>query len=338
MVCALVNLATAIHEATNRPGASKIYRDAYSRYTEIHNDPKGERRARMSLWTHLGYLPPDVFNAAFNTIFKKTIELKDYDYGELDRFVNQAMSDRENDKDNSSFDKKEFIKNAVNMQTALVGKNSSDLEFLLECYAQQCEQSRDLEEAESTLRRITTLNESMSAGQRTASKIGLMEFFLRHQMFAKADEYWSSISGSLVKAQPQWIASNLERLAENYINAGKSENALNILKLLLQTGGHESLYSINNLTERLVSGKLNNGDLKGAQQLLSLRVAASKRIEEDGDASRWYLKLSDVELALGNTQESQKLFNQVKIFTALQHGDVDKLIADREKLIKTLKK
>ncbi|MBS1954214.1 MAG: hypothetical protein JST89_08510 [Cyanobacteria bacterium SZAS-4] len=336
-VVALVTIAQAVHDAQNKDRAAEIYSEAYKRYTEIGKDEVGERKARASLWKHLGYLPPDQFDKSFEQLFKRSLQVNDDEYG-MDGHVAQAISERGSWK-NPPFDELKFRKAAIATEASIEGANSPHLEYLLRSCADLCERDGQLDEAENFLKRAAGLNKSVNPDKNSASKIHLAEFYVRHKMYAKADQYWPTIK-TIAKSSPNssWLPSEYQRLAEAYLKDSRVDDAEKVLTLMLESSGSSAMDSIDRLLEPMVVGQINNGNLERAQKLLLLRTEGAKRCSDDRNACHWFTKLSEVDLALGQTEESQKIFKRVKIYTALRNGDMNKLVADRQKLVDRLRK
>jgi hypothetical protein len=340
-IIALVDLATACHENKEIDKAGKLYSEAFELYLKLGKNSPDEEKCRLSLYRHIGYLPPEEFESKFEQLLliaEKKTPGEWIPMSNLNQFIATAAADqRSNDRDTKS-DEPQFWKSVIRIRSSVRGPSDPTLEFPLRSYAYSCEQHADLKEAEEAFKRNANLKGSQSADAEIRAKLQLAEFYARHKMFDKGTAYWPTLKASINPRLSSGIAWEFARLGEDYLNVSRTNDAEEIAFAVLDGGGDEALSPLTQLLEKIMIGHFDNFEYSKAQTLLKRRVAASEKAGHDDNASYWRLKLSDVDLALGEVAESEKLFEQVKIDAALHKQDVDKLLKKRAALIQALKK
>ncbi|MBS1954213.1 MAG: hypothetical protein JST89_08505 [Cyanobacteria bacterium SZAS-4] len=349
---AAVGFAVAAHDVRDNVRASELYSEAVDAYLSLSKDSPSELECRRDAWSHMGYLSSTEFQSKFAQLFK-IFEQRTSDpemLNELNNNLRKVVSEQSSNRfgarspsigdSKATFDEKQFWKNAIEIRSAIRGANDPSLQPLLQSYVSACEKSGDVAEAEKTFVRLATLKNKDSDDADYANvrvQLDLTTFYLRHSMPEKAVAAYNKAMALSNGHKSQKMVSQLLSLAsefKSHSNAGISDK---IIIDLLNSGGDQTVQAVDGTLNTLVSGYLNSFDLVKAQTLLAKRVEASKSCSNDQSANRWRLKLSDVDLALGQDAESNKLFEQVKTLTALSNGDVNKLNEDRQKLIQTLK-
>jgi len=86
----------------------------------------------------------------------------------------------------------------------------------------------------------------------------------------------------------------------------------------------------------LFEGYIRSGNMEQAESLAEKRVCASNKCTDDRTANDWRLRLSDLYLAAGRTEESEALFQRVVQTRALQGLSNDLQIQKRAKLLARL--
>lgn len=349
LIHAAIGFAIASHNARDYAKASALYTEAADAYIGLDKSNADELECRRDIWSRIGYLPSTTFKEKFAQLFKI---LEQRTSGnqlivELDNAISRIPSDQRSNyfgarvmnfgTARESFDDKEFWKTAIEIRSSVRGPNDASLYSLLERYVNACEQNNEIAEAEHTYLRLLTLKNKDSADAEVKVQVDLARFYLRHSMQDKAEAaYHKALSLSKNQVTRKSV-SQLLSLASDFKGHSRAALSDEIIIDLLASGGDETVQSVDSTLNAVVSGYLNSFQLTKAQALLVKRVEASKTCSNDHQANHWRLKLSDIDLALGQEAESNRLFDQVKTTMALTNGNVDKLLEDRKKLIETLK-
>jgi hypothetical protein len=340
-IIALVDLAIACHDNKEIEKAAQLYSEACGLYFKLGKNSPDEKKCRVTLYRHFGYLPPEEFESKFERLLliaEKKTSSEWTPISELNRFISTAASDQNSHQRDSKFDELQFWQSVIRIRSSVRGPDDPTLSDLLVSYAYYCEHHSDLTEAEDAFIRNINLKRIRASGVEFNAKILLSEFYVRNKMFDKANACWLNLKQSLNPRLSSGYASSLAQLAENYLSANRRSDAIEIAFAVIDAGGNGVLAPFNSLFEKILAGDLANFEYYKAQALLKRRVEASERDGYDYNASYWRLKLSDVDLALGEFVDSEKLFEEVRIGAALHHQDVDKLLKNRATLIQSLKK
>jgi hypothetical protein len=335
-IIALVDLAIADRDNKEPVKGSKVYSEAFSRYLLLDKNPDNEQKCRDILWRHIGLLPATEFPEKFAQLFT-ILEAKLGDPDKLTPAVTIAGYDQQNVAPDAHFDKKKLFKTAIDIRASIRGAEDSSLENLLDSYASECELQNDLTEAESAFRWKANLKAGKSPDSSIRSKIQLAQFYVRHGKFDQANSYWLDLE---IHARPPMsgpVSQAFYELAYEYKKAGRIADADKVVSALLNVGGDQLISRLSSFVEQLVNGYLSTFNFKKAQALLIKRVKASDKCINDLFGTYARLQLSNVDFALDQRVESDKLFEQVKTKMALKGEDTTKLLADRNKMIDSLK-
>jgi hypothetical protein len=343
-VHALIKFAIACRESRDLEKASRLYDEAFDTYLTIPKGSNDEELCRREVWKHLDYLSAGVFPKKFAQLFKIS-EQRDANWQGLNNDVANALRTYRSRSrsylgsgDEESQIELDCWKTAIDIRSSIRGENDPSLADFYREYGNACEQNKDLDGAEKAFLRAQALNPDKSPDGLACSQIRIAHYYLQRNMNDKAAEYLNKAEKTAGKQMSRNFVSQLQALSDEYIRRSHPADAEKITTYLLEIGGDEVLQEVDRSLSQIIEGYINSFDFTKAQSLLLKRIEATKTCSNDHSAARWRLKLSDVDLAMGQDAESNKLFDQVKTNTALLGGDVDKLIANRAKLIETLKK
>lgn len=330
-ISAQVELANAYHDEGEKRKASEIYVEAFSNYFKLKSNPTAQKQARESLWKHLGYLSPEKFDSIYPILLKGSLDGRD-ESSQLARQIAQAVSERNLYWRDNRLDERDFYKRAIETVSARKNSDSKLIIELFQYYLSQLRTPDQYKEAASVFKKISELSANDPV-ERERNEWDAQQFYVEHNMVDEARQHFDKLPVSRYA-----LSVRGESLARAYFTKGQLENAEKIMRMFYEHPDGNSLNTIDRLLEPMVSGQIHSGNLDKAEKLLSYRVSQSKRFSEDHDAAKWCMKLSQVYLALGKKSESEKLYQQAKISTALMRGDVTKLKEERKRMEKAISK
>ncbi len=341
-----MNLAVAAFRMREYSRANQVYSEAVSAYLALKPDATGEQECRRIIWQHMGYFDPSTFQSRFSELFKS---LEQRTTGSMVRDLTNALDNVPSEqnvilrettgytRDHNDFDSFQFYKSAIDVRSAVRGANDPSLRQLMEQYARICEQKNNIAEAENVIKRLAGLKGQNAEESSILAQIDLAKFYLRRSMSEKAlTAYKTAWSQAKNQLTPN-LVSQLIALSSEFKSHGQPDVSDELLANLMNSvTSEDSMRNVDQALRSTVDSCMNSFDLTRAQSLLMKRVNATKRLGNDREGNHWKLKLSEVDLALGQESESNLLFNQVKTSYALTNQDVDKLVSDRQKLIENL--
>ncbi|MFN8551732.1 MAG: tetratricopeptide repeat protein [Candidatus Obscuribacterales bacterium] len=343
---AAVSYAVACRNVRYPEKASRLYEEALDSYLKMNLNSAAEPECRKDLWTHLGFLSLDSLQSKFSQFFRvseektsgqSVSELNDAlkniprEFGSMQYATLPQMS-----RPRSTFDAAQFWKMAIDIRSSVRGANSPELVPLLQSYASACE-STDFSEAEKTYLRLSQITNKEDSDAEARAQLDMANLYIRHKMDDKAIAAYRKAFEVAKNHMSRQMASQFLSVASQYNRQSTSTVHIEAIKDLLSIGGDDVVQEVDNHLGSIVNSYISSFDLTRAQALLRMRLDASKTCTSDNQANHWRLKLSEVDLALGEEAESNRLFDQVKVTYALTGQNVDKLIEDRKKLIDALK-
>jgi hypothetical protein len=107
------------------------------------------------------------------------------------------------------------------------------------------------------------------------------------------------------------VAAEFIRTIQLYDQNGRAADLKTIVDVFLTDGGAEAAFAVDGIFPKLIDNCVHTGNLPTAQLWLRKRVATSSKLQSDPLADDWRMKLSEIDLAVGETVESAKLFDLV---------------------------
>ncbi len=336
----------ALSELANAYFANKEFERAASymeeAYTEYHKLPGDQENARctQAIWQHLGMLPASDFQTCFEQLFQK-IEAETpstIESGIISGLASLPNQQKEMTID-GHFDAKSFYKSAIDIRSKARGSNDSSLYWLLEQYGEECQNQHDLSEAERAFVWKTKLHSSAKDLEQTnAAKVRLARFYAEHSMFDKSAPMLPELLTFIKPGVPYQVVSELVWLSNDYAKSSHLPESDEIVSAILKVGGDSNVSAVNSVVDALVTSYTDSLSFDKARNMLEKRVKASETCQNDYAAGLVRLHLSNIDLALGNVAESNELYEGVKKLYALRGQDVERMEAERTKLIRALKK
>ncbi|HEY9679562.1 MAG TPA: hypothetical protein V6C76_16255 [Drouetiella sp.] len=160
-----------------------------------------------------------------------------------------------------------------------------------------------------------------------AKELEAAQGLLQHKSFGQAD---ASLDRAVKLARAplsRALATKFAATLNAYMKYAASSESIAAAMKLLTIGGITLFEQIDDDLEQLCNDATDNDSLDKAEALMKARIKASKNLSsQDERISDWYLRLSEVELTLGNTDESDRLFNQVEKLYVARDEDADKVL------------
>ncbi|MFN8551734.1 MAG: hypothetical protein U0103_09615 [Candidatus Obscuribacterales bacterium] len=338
-VSALVELAQAYFNTKEYQRASQFASEAYTQYALLGKNSTEEPACREQIWKVVDFLPSDEFQKRFEDLFR-AIEAKKSSDDEVRSALSGVSNVREHIEPDGVFDRAKLLKSLIDIGTSIRGAKDQSLYWYLEQYADECKTQNRFPEARAALDRMAQLNPSTTDKWQSAlvAKVHLATLCVNFGMLDKSDSMLPSLLSEIKPGFDTMAAHEFGQLAYGYISAARLADADKITSALLEVANDSILSAIGSVSAKLVEAYTLNMSFDKARALLIKRVAASERCERDYEATVVRLQLSNIDLALGDEAESNRLFEQVKKLTALRGSDMERLLTDRAKLIDALKK
>lgn len=338
-IIALVDLTDANFANKEYEQASRFASQAYSQYELLNTTSSDEPKCRDALWKVVGMLPTNEFQPKFEKLFRISEAKTSATQHDATANISGIPNAQERIDLDGHFDKEKFYKAAVDIRAAARGHNDESLYWFLDQYGRQCEIQNDIGEAEKAFVWMRNLNFSPKTAQNAATaKVRLARFYVDHNQFEKAEAAWPELLKLISPQMHSMVVGEFAWLGTNYIDAAHLPDADKIASAMLAAGGDTIVSSMSSVTNKLIESYIDNLSFEKAQVLLIKRVKASETCQRDYAAFVVRLQLSNIDLALGQVAESNRLFDEVKKLTALKGRDFDKILEDREKLVQALKK
>jgi len=331
---ALVDLALGYRGAKENSKGDKVFEQAVSYYKEFPGKLAHADRNR-AFWQMLAnQSQSDELDARFFDVLK-IAELNTDETRDLDRMIIETLGYRQHGR-SAAQGERDMCAKILSIRESVRGKDDPSLIPLVDRYASACEAAHEIDKAEAAYLRADSLGKNDDPGVKAGRQVDLAQFYLRHGMFDKADAAWRTGEKLLDGTVNQWTARGFLNLADQYNKAGHQGEMDAIISTLLADGGDDVVSAFDPKLSELVNGYFASFSFVRAEDLIQKRIKASAKCTSDTAASDWRLKLSDLYLATGRLDESNKLFDQVMASVALQGRSTDYLKEKRAQLLLNL--
>jgi tetratricopeptide (TPR) repeat protein len=308
----LIHLAYQYHEAKRTEEADKTFLEALAYYKlKSAKIPLADH----SFWSFLSKkLSPGKFDKCFfealniaEDATKDQLSDKRAAY-DLNRHIFDSM--RNLSDESRKVDEGAILKRVVQLRESKRGTDHKSLPELLRHYARVTEKAGATHDAEQLLLRASSISNQDEHSQ-AYSRIYLAEFYVRQKMWAKAKESWLQAETFAKKFMPGNFERSLGRLIEDYKRSGNIAETLVYVDSLLAMGNGEVLVEIDPILDKLIVQLESSGNSNDVLSLVGKRVAASAKVETDGGADDWKMRLSDLYLKAGRTADSERVFDEL---------------------------
>ncbi|MBS2008043.1 MAG: hypothetical protein JST01_13435 [Cyanobacteria bacterium SZAS TMP-1] len=332
----VIELAGGYRMMKDNSRADELFEEAFDLFTK---SPALEQDA-PELYSAIGryaadYSKPEDFDSRFTQLMQSSERNKIAPANELDSTINDILTAHSNAL-RSKWSSMEEWRKVIDTRASVRGDNDPSLTMPLIYYAEACEIANDLNEAEKARIRAVSLEPDTDTSSRITWQIDLAMFYLRHGMRQKADNAWHQAEQMAHGLINDNSASGFLGLADDYKRMGLNDDREKIITTLLALGGNCVVKVFDPSIEELVSGYITSGSLAKAENLLRRRVEASSTCTADANSNEWRIKLSDLYLAMGRTDESNKLYQKVLAVEALAGHSTETIRKNRADLLTRL--
>jgi tetratricopeptide (TPR) repeat protein len=254
--------------------------------------------------------------------------LEQQDLREFDNQISM-LTRRLEDRSKGRSKSPEIWKKVIDVRSNLYGDNDNSIALPTRRYAEACEAAGDNLEAESAFKKLIGMHPDNDKTGQAHDRLVLAHFYLRHQMFEEASSNWQAAAQVL----HGYIARDLSGFVAKYQQASRLEDMNEVIDTIFNYADNEAMLVVDKTLCELFDGYIRSGNLERAESLAEKRVAASNKCTDDRTGNDWRLRLSDLYLAAGRTEESEALFQRVTQTRALQGLSNDLQVQKRAKLL-----
>lgn len=335
----IASLASAYQSSHDSINANKYYNQAIQLLESKLPESEYSRVNITSLWNLLSTVP----EAEFQSRFEELVRITEIMFpAQSENLVLNGIRDRQYhshlDRDAQVADRRKLLEIAIRVCSSSYGSNDSRLAPLVREYSHELEASENLAEAEKQMRRSFSLAKPQTDEVRASQEIELAQFYLRHQMREKMQDSFNKALALCHGHITQSVAYNFSFLTSAYNTSSYGGNPEEMILTLLANGGDEILAKLDPQIDTLVNNYISSGSISRAEKVIRKRVEASEKCKNDPNANVWRLRLSDTLLALGQDNESNRLFEDVRNATVLAGGSVEHIMSNRKDLLERLGK
>jgi tetratricopeptide (TPR) repeat protein len=332
----LLVLAGAYRSNNEHAKADSLFEEAMALYKQSPAIAEESPNIHSFLWNYVRHFStPENFDARFTELLQVGEHNKSVETTEMDREILTTLGTIGRNTRWHLNVKKAWQK-VIDIRASVRGRNDSSLALPIRHYADACEAAGDIDESEKAQLRAMALEPKTDVTNATIWQVQLGEFYLRHDMPEKADAAWHKAERMAHEGINEWEAREFVDLAEHYRKAGRTEDMEKVITAMLADGGNDVMKAFDPKIDDLVSGYISSGSLARAENLLKKRVEASSTCTADADSKDWRIKLSDLYLAMGRIDESNKLYQQVLASEALMAQPTESIRSHRATLLAQL--
>jgi len=151
----------------------------------------------------------------------------------------------------------------------------------------------------------------LSPMEKAFHQTDLAQFYIRNNAIPKAQLAWQEAGKTLSWNLPNNMARSIEYLIQSFSSRGLSGQADQLVDQLLDHPNKEILEVIDPIVRMRVAANIQAGKRRDAETLVRRRVEAVNLVPASDTDCYWRILLSELCLANGKQEESQKIFDQV---------------------------
>ncbi len=317
-ISALLNVATDArnydvasqnlsHPYDSRQG-DEYFKRAVDFYCNTKLKSEDNLLVAQELWNSSSQTSSTLFESVFEQIFKASQSNQDETRPANDSSVWFAIKQHEEKLPLST--QKKLLARTIDIRSAALGRSSKQLAPLYQNMAFCCLENSDTEGAEKNFQQAISLLEPDPI-EHLHAIVNLAVFYANNQLYDKSEITWKRAVTLLKEKHLEWYTDGFRSLIEVLRSRGQFKRMLPIFQTWLADGDDFTFRKLDPLLAEFIDNQMKFGEFAAAEAIVERRIAVDSSNGKTSGSEDWKVRLSDLYLADGKTEQSEAIFKRV---------------------------